>query len=719
MGYVLEERIASSGREAEIFRVRQGEGQYVLKLYHYNVAPKKEILDKMREISEQFPECVVRIYGCGQDPASERWYELQECVRNGSLRDIMPGLLQSLSENPDAAIVGRIVREIADALIVLHASDIMHCDLKPANILVRSMEPLDLVLTDFGVSSMLDPEASSRATGIKGSPMYQAPEAFAGHVTRSLDWWALGCITFEILLGRHPFSGLNSNEIMLKLVQSGIDLSGLDFSSPPLKSFELLLKGLLTRDYQKRWGGKEVRSWLDGNRNIPVHYLQTQQTEKLTPYRARKRAYYEIRELLASFTENEEAWKRGLEALYRGELEIWLTGNGQEEDKRKVTEVKNRHIDKKNLQNAGLFELIYAYNPQLPFCFCGMKINVVNLSLLCGKQVKKEPLTQAEVGVAKAISDETLSRLYQRYTEVTQTRDDELEAVFELLKNAESTEKQWGWLQAVFIAPGKYYWPPFAGDLINSQPRDRLDFIMHRFVPMVFSLTELQNRVMPIELAMKMQNPVYYDEFLTEIERLLSRPNTGQADDAQPMAFSNCDGSQFTVRIVQKLPSPSKSKSSRAEDAGRFSSGDVGTHRYSQESSSTYDETTTSHKERPVWIRRVLSYFGTAFVFLIVPIVLFALIAAGQIGIIILCCFLLGAGTGSIISVIRRIKKRPGFVLGILCCLGAAVVMVSLMLPPPETPPVVPFLLVYMGAGIIFIISVIRRILARIAQWRE
>jgi serine/threonine protein kinase len=629
MGCVLEERIASSGMEADIFRTRRDERQYILKLYHYNAVPKKEILEKMREISEQFPECVVRIYECGQESASGRWYELQEYIRNGSLRDLMPDISQNLSTNSSIALtfVGRIVREIAEALIVLHAKDIMHCDLKPANILIRDLEPLDLVLTDFGISSMLDPEASSRVTGIKGSPMYQAPETFAGHVTRSVDWWALGCILCETLLGRHPFSGLNPNEIMLKLVQKGIDLTGLDFSSPPLRDFELLLKGLLTQDYQKRWGGEEVCRWLDGERDIPVYYLNTQQTEKLTPYTAGERVYYEIRELLASFTENEEAWKRGREALYRGELEIWLASNRREEDRKKVTEVKNRCIDQKDRQDAGLFELIYTYNPQLPFCFCGIKINATNLCFLCGKQVRKELLTQAETGVVKAISDGTLLLL------VTQMQDNELEAVLELLKNAGTPERQWACLQAVFKAPGEYY----------------------------------------------------------------------------------CDGNQFTVLITQNRPSPPQNQPRPLENTG----GDAEVHRRSQEPSSDVDKETALLGH----VRNGLGNFGAAVKKVIFDImILFSIIvpsaimapsrAAGERAFDILAFILTGAGIGSIIFAIRRTKGHPGFMLGVLGCLGAffgaEVIMLSF-----GAPSGVGIILILMGTGIDGIISVIRRIIIR------
>jgi hypothetical protein len=606
-----------------------------------------------------------------------------------------------------------------------------------------------------------------------------------------------------------------------------------------MKDFELLLKGLLTMDYQKRWGEGEVRRWLDGERDIPVYYLQTQQTEKLTPYPSGERVYYEIRELLASFTENEKAWKRGCEALYRGELEIWLAGNRQEEDKKKIGEVKNRYIDQKDRQDAGLFELIYAYNAQLPFCFCGIKINVANLRIFCGKQVKKESLTQAEAGVAKAVSDGTLLRLYQWYLNVAQMRDDELEAVLDLLKNAEIPERQWICLLAVFIAPREYYWPPFAGNLIKSQQRDRLDFVRQRRIPWICPLAELQNRVITHELAIKMQNPVSYDEFLTEMERLLSQPNTDQADDTRPMTFSNCDGSQFTVRIAQnrqtepprpqsqprpaentrghspslselvkgavtrvtclisghawsgckctrcakkrdvehtfiliagkceqkfsncgkiekldhqwvgnncgrcgayksvadkfwgfigehlpfsRLGKKRKQKNIIAEDT----SGDTGAYSRSQEPSSyVYKETAPPYKESFGRERGRQGNFGSAIKRVLIDIAVFSAImvllvittknlsaAARERVLMTFLLILLGAGIGSIISFIRRIKGRPGFILNVMGSLGAWFVA-EVIMASFGAPSGIGSIVILMLAGIDGIISAIRRILVR------
>jgi hypothetical protein len=118
-------------------------------------------------------------------------------------------------------------------------------------------------------------------------------------------------------------------------------------------------------------------------------------------------------------------------------------------------------------------------------------------------------------------------------------------------------------------------------------------------------------------------------------------------------------------------------------------------------------------------VRDVLGYFGTAVMVLFVIMALLYITArsssaAGERGFVILILILIGAGIGSIISVIRRRKERPGFVRGVLGCFAVAFIMVSIMVP--SASPVVSFVLVLMGAGIIGITSVIRRIIVRRRQ---
>ena len=258
-GSFLEYRVAApmkvSSGEADFFflehpatAVRQ-----VLKLYRCGVRPKLEILGV---ISGLGAEHVVKLIRHGE--VDDRHYEIQEYLPCGSLADLL-----ARESRIDEARVRLLIAQIAEALVHLQAFSVLHRDVKPSNILVRSLDPLRVVLSDFGISSVSD--LSLHLTTMSRPPAYCAPEATTGVVSKSSDWWSLGVITLEMLMGAHPFAGMTEQAINFQLVSRGITVPG---SLPT--DWVLLIRGLLTRNYKHRWGGSEVRRWLSGDRSIPV-----------------------------------------------------------------------------------------------------------------------------------------------------------------------------------------------------------------------------------------------------------------------------------------------------------------------------------------------------------------------------------------------------------------------------------------------------------------
>jgi eukaryotic-like serine/threonine-protein kinase len=103
------------------------------------------------------------------------------------------------------AEAARLIVEIARAVDYLHQHGIVHCDLKPSNILLDGEQPL---ITDFGLSRVLEPEAAADALDerrLEGTIPYMAPEQARGEPEKASDIHALGAILFELLTGRTPF----------------------------------------------------------------------------------------------------------------------------------------------------------------------------------------------------------------------------------------------------------------------------------------------------------------------------------------------------------------------------------------------------------------------------------------------------------------------------------------------------------------------------------
>ena len=254
-GWRLREAIKVTSGEADLWVAAGKDSQTaVVKVFRWGLRPKAEIEAKLSKVSRAQ---VVEVYGRGVLPDG-RHYEILEHIWHGTLADLGKGGLPP-------ARVKEVLKELADAVEALHEAGILHRDLKPSNVLVRTVEPLDLVLTDFGISSLA--ELSLHATSAARTAAYSAPEAMTGVVSRASDWWSIGVMVLELLRGAHPFAGLDERAVNFQLVTRGIEV-------PPdlAPDWALLVKGLLTRDRAKRWGAEQVRAWLEGRRNLTVHY---------------------------------------------------------------------------------------------------------------------------------------------------------------------------------------------------------------------------------------------------------------------------------------------------------------------------------------------------------------------------------------------------------------------------------------------------------------
>ena len=96
-----------------------------------------------------------------------------------------------------------IAFQIALGLGHLHQKNIVYRDLKPENVLIGEDGYANII--DFGISKKLEPK--TRTNSFCGTPEYFAPELIKqqGH-DYQLDWWTLGVLTYEIIVGHPPFA---------------------------------------------------------------------------------------------------------------------------------------------------------------------------------------------------------------------------------------------------------------------------------------------------------------------------------------------------------------------------------------------------------------------------------------------------------------------------------------------------------------------------------
>ncbi|CAL5872006.1 uncharacterized protein PFLUO_LOCUS6263 [Penicillium psychrofluorescens] len=141
------------------------------------------------------------------------------------------------------------IAELLCALECLHGFNVIYRDLKPENILLDYQG--HIALCDFGLCKLEMKDEDSTNT-FCGTPEYLAPELLIGKgYNKTVDWWTLGVLLYEMLTGLPPFYDENINEMYRKILMEPLSFPGSDVVPPVAKD---LLTKLLNRDPTNRLG---------------------------------------------------------------------------------------------------------------------------------------------------------------------------------------------------------------------------------------------------------------------------------------------------------------------------------------------------------------------------------------------------------------------------------------------------------------------------------
>jgi len=174
-----------------------------MKILHADLAEDKVFLRRFKREARtlaklQHPN-IVRFYGMVQD--DDLVYMLMDYVEGITLRK---EIFQSKEPLP-LERVQVIIKSVCAALYYAHKQGFVHCDVKPANIMIHSNGTV--YVSDFGIARMT--EASTVTMVGAGTPAYMAPEQVRGEVPLpQTDIYSLGVVLFEMLTGgERPFTG--------------------------------------------------------------------------------------------------------------------------------------------------------------------------------------------------------------------------------------------------------------------------------------------------------------------------------------------------------------------------------------------------------------------------------------------------------------------------------------------------------------------------------
>ena len=198
--YFLRQLVGSGGM-ADVYLAwdRMRASQMAIKVLRPDLANDERAWSTFKEEAHFLQELrhpnIVRFYDVGQD--GNLFFIVMEWVDGADLKRAIQDRKQPF--NADEA--GQILAPLSRALHFAHQSKAYHCDIKPANVLIRKADN-EVFLTDFGVSRW----KFDRRGG--GTPAYMAPELFTGaNVTERTEVYAVGITLYEMLSGALPFRG--------------------------------------------------------------------------------------------------------------------------------------------------------------------------------------------------------------------------------------------------------------------------------------------------------------------------------------------------------------------------------------------------------------------------------------------------------------------------------------------------------------------------------
>jgi serine/threonine protein kinase len=178
-----------------------------------------------------------------------------------------------------------LMLQLADTLAAAHAQRVVHRDLKPENIfVVTDALGTRLKVLDFGIAKVMDAENVKTATTAQmGTATYMAPEQFrsAKLVDHRADIYAVGCLFFEMLTGKPPFTGRNLFEQMNAHLTQPIPLERLPADLPP--PVRELIGRMLVKDRDQRLQALEDAVTVLNGGALPAVPLHTPPPQLHTP----------------------------------------------------------------------------------------------------------------------------------------------------------------------------------------------------------------------------------------------------------------------------------------------------------------------------------------------------------------------------------------------------------------------------------------------------
>jgi eukaryotic-like serine/threonine-protein kinase len=215
--YELLERVGQGGM-AIVYRGldRSLQREVAVKVLHRHLSDHQEARDRFEReahaVAKLRHENILEIFDYS-GKTSDDSYIVTEFIEGQTLKEFIT------DHPPQFPEIGAMITvQICRALAHAHAQGILHRDVKPENVMIRTDGVVKLM--DFGISQMIDTQRLTVTGQLLGSPAYMSPEHVEG---RPLDFrtdvFAAGIVLYQLAVGKLPFEGKNPHEILKRIAE--------------------------------------------------------------------------------------------------------------------------------------------------------------------------------------------------------------------------------------------------------------------------------------------------------------------------------------------------------------------------------------------------------------------------------------------------------------------------------------------------------------------
>ncbi|MDU4961443.1 MAG: Stk1 family PASTA domain-containing Ser/Thr kinase [Sporomusaceae bacterium] len=273
--YTLLECVGSGGM-ADVYRAHDKllDRSVAVKILHPQFNNDDEFITRFQREAQAAARLshpnIVNIYDVGKDQDVD--YIVMEYISGETLKQ----RIQRLGPLPTEMAVF-IATEIAEALENAHQNKIIHCDIKPHNILITRTGRVKV--TDFGIARAATSATMTQTGTILGSVHYFSPEQAKGvMITEKSDIYSLGIVIYEMLTGNVPFTGETPISIALKHLQEEVrPPRELNPDIPPV--LDMIVVKSLAKNPEERYANMEG---LIADLQLAQSYSRDQHTKRLS-----------------------------------------------------------------------------------------------------------------------------------------------------------------------------------------------------------------------------------------------------------------------------------------------------------------------------------------------------------------------------------------------------------------------------------------------------